>query len=346
MSIYISIFICLLTMYLYDIVLVHYYKINSKLFKILGLLLLFAFLAFRFDNGWDYMAYYNTIQFNMLTNIVDRGELLTILFVDISQNLKLPFLFFILNAVIQIFCIGKVLIKNDFHIFWLGIFLYISFPLFYLNSFSVIRMFTAVSILFFSYEYLYKNKYLKFILLVVVAALFHKSAIIGMLFIIIPFINKVRINNLWFIFSIPLIRFLAFAITTKKFPEYLVYFERSSNQEGTKAIIVFILIFILLVFCNSIIKKDDYFYFQSKIFSIGMMIYITFFGLGTLSHRFSLFGTITSLVIVGKLIELSPKKYKFIIIFIYILLCLSMYIFTIKIGQETYIPYKTIFSVE
>ncbi len=43
-----------------------------------AVLMLFIFTAFRFNIGWDYMAYYNTIEGNAITNIISNGEYLNI----------------------------------------------------------------------------------------------------------------------------------------------------------------------------------------------------------------------------------------------------------------------------
>lgn len=51
---------------------------NKNFFRIGAMALTILFLGLRYENGWDYMQYYYTIQNYLETNIVSRGNLLII----------------------------------------------------------------------------------------------------------------------------------------------------------------------------------------------------------------------------------------------------------------------------
>ncbi len=61
----------------------------------------------------------------------------------------------------------------------------IYFGVFYFMTFNIVRQFVAVSIIFFATRYLAQKKYFKFLVFVLIAFLFHKSALIGVLFIVL-----------------------------------------------------------------------------------------------------------------------------------------------------------------
>lgn len=86
-------------------------KFRSNMFYWIITLIAFLFSALRFDVGWDYSAYYNTIVNNLSTNIVNNREILTILLVKLSQFLHIPQLYFIINSAICILLISVTINK-------------------------------------------------------------------------------------------------------------------------------------------------------------------------------------------------------------------------------------------
>lgn len=55
--------------------------------------------------------------------------------------------------------------------------------MFYFMTFNIMRQFVAVAIIFYATKYLSQRKYIKYLLFVAVAFLFHKTAILGVLFV-------------------------------------------------------------------------------------------------------------------------------------------------------------------
>lgn len=104
----------------------------------------------------------------------------------ISKN---PLALLIISSFITQGLIVLFLYKNS-SLLWLSFFLYITFRLFFFST-SGLRQGLAVAICLFAYQYLKGNKAIYFFLLVIVATLFHYSA---MIFIFLYFVKRLDIN--------------------------------------------------------------------------------------------------------------------------------------------------------
>lgn len=321
------------------------YNNRITFFKFLAIISTISLLGFRFANGWDYMAYYYTIKNYMITNITARGEILNIWLVDLAKFLESPFFYFMSNAVIQILLVTSGIINKSKN-FWLSFLLYITFPLFYLNSFSVVRMLTAVALIFFSNKFIEKNQPLRYCTSVFIASFFHQTAIFALIFYPLSKITlnrKIIISGLLFGFlSKPLMNI----IVLKFFPEYNVYLKGTTVTEGTKAILIFLLIGIIIFLFLEKFTSNKY----TTAFYIGLLLYIMFYGMGTISHRLSLYGTIFSLYLVSDIYimitESLNNRFKILIYFILYLGFFMMFWYSLNVGSETYIPYNFYFKFD
>ncbi len=70
--------------------------------------------------------------------------------------------------------------KDYISLSWASI---VYFGVFYFMTFNILRQFVAIAIVFFATRYVSQRKYLKFLIFVAIATLFHKSALLGILFI-------------------------------------------------------------------------------------------------------------------------------------------------------------------
>lgn len=313
---------------------------NKNFFRIGAMALTILFLGLRYENGWDYMQYYYTIQNYLETNIVSRGEFANNFFIYFARILGSPIYFFLGNALIQLILISKTLSKYSEN-YWISMIFYITFPLFFLNSFSVVRMFTAISITFFGYKYIVERKPIRYFILIILAAGFHMTALLAIIFYPLSLIKVKRLTIILVLFLGTFTLSFANLFVTKYFPVYLVYLNKSGVQEGTKAIYVFLLIgLFILIYFDRFIKNN----FSAMFYLFGLLIYIAFLGYGTVSHRLSLYGTIYSTLLIPKIINFFPKRIKYLIILFFLIFCLIMFYFTLKVGNGTYIPYKLFFN--
>lgn len=313
---------------------------------IVAIIIIFSFSAFRYDVGWDYKAYYNTIEYNVITNIVSNGEYANIFLIDFTRYTGFTFFYFIITSFLCIFFISKT-IRSYSENYWLSLILFICFPLFFLNSLSVIRLFSALALTFYGFKYIEKKQFTKYLIMVIFASMFHKSAMIALIFY---FANKIKFKNfklLLFLISLPIIGNFINDFVIRYLPKYAVYTQETTIQEGTKAIIIFIIIGIIAMMLNKKITDNDRIAnLYYNIYFMGLGIYLMFFNQGTMGHRLSLYGTIYMILLLPKMVSLIENKKEriCIIAFIY-MLSIIMFFYTVYVGAETYIPYRSILNL-
>ncbi|ENW94380.1 EpsG family protein [Acinetobacter dispersus] len=321
-------------------------KINIDYYYYFFIFALFCLSAFRYGVGWDYYQYYWTIVANIETNIVGRGEFATIALIDFSRDIGVPNFYFFINSFITIFLISYTIHKFSVNK-WASIFIFICFPLFFLNSLSVVRFFSALAIVFYAFRYINSKEFIKFALLVYVASMFHASAIIA---ILMYFFSKVNLT----LFRVIVLCVLAIltskfvnVIVVNYFPKYAVYTEDSGVREGTLAIYFFALILFFTLFFVRKINMNEVSKLYFNCFVFGFLIYISFYGQGSMSHRLSLFGTIFSVLLLPHVLCFFKKnKELYLIIYICFYVFLTfMFFYLINVSAETYLPYRTIFSI-
>lgn len=171
-------------------------KRNFKDYEVLALfLLVFAltlFYGLRYNVGIDYMSYYRNARFELWNKPQPgTGEL----FEPGFRSLYAVASFFHLPAN-TVFLFGGFLIylflflgiKNYSNSFPLSVFIFAGTGLFYF-SFNEFRQFIAVCIIFWGYKFCVERKLFKWILAVLFAMLFHKSA-----FVVFPMYLFARIR--------------------------------------------------------------------------------------------------------------------------------------------------------
>lgn len=312
----------------------------KRFFFIFAVFISCLFMGMRYDVGWDYMAYYETITLNLSTNIVGNGEILSIALIRLSQVLNFPWLYFVINAIIQQYCVCKVISKYSKNK-WLSLMLYLYFPLFYINAFSVIRFATALSITFLSFEYIIKDKRLIFLSHIIVASMFHKTALFCLVFYFLKYI-KFNLRNMIIISISGIISWKFLLILVERFmPRYLIYLSSTGNQEGIIWLMMFwcIAIIIILFKCRNDIE-DEAFDCECKIFLINIYLYTLLFKYGTLGHRISLYGSIYSVLILPYIFDKIVRRERSFLIFVTCLGVVSLFLIYIYLGRVTYIPYK------
>jgi hypothetical protein len=309
----------------------------------------FLFSSLRFMVGWDYANYYDAIVYDVDNNVVSRGEWLTIALIEISRNLKSPYIYFFVNALLLFLPLWWLLIRKSSNK-WLSLIVFLSFPLFFLNSLSVVRMFSALGIVLIAVDFLFRKKLFIYFALVLVAASLHKSALLSLVFIVFLFFRPSR--TLWSVLLI--VSFFGghvFAgilqgVTDWYNPIYSTYLERASIQEGTKAIYVFLaFVFVLFFVDYNNIKTDKRLSLYYNIYLFGVCVYLAFLDFGTAGHRLSLYGTIYLVILLPSFIRtFDGWGVKLGVHAGLHLFFIFLFFYTIQIGSETYIPYKTIFE--
>lgn len=336
---------------------VNFIRIKNKNKNRIIFFILFVFAALRYNIGWDYPQYYILgTKFNYLKNInigndwisyyfYLRLEPLNKILYKIVWFFEEPQLIIVLYAMITLIFVKKGIenIKSNYVVYiWL---LYYTFPIFYLLELNYMRQGVSVSIVFYAVKYLPKNK-LKYIFLVIVASLFHKTALMMLVLTILSKINISRV--IWVIIflgsfiSTNLIIWLFKSLTTFKY--YYIYLKDGAISSGGEKIyyLVIILNILLIIFYrqlkNNLIKN---------VLLFGCFLYLSLGKLGHIGYRIGMYYLIFILYLIEPIInKIKEKKIALLILNICFLIFLTI-ILVLDVKnpiKQQYVPYKTIFT--
>ena len=339
------------------------YLAKYKEFKFglkLAFLLIFIFLAIRFNYGNDYMNYYKDfITINSFSSIdfydkalyYEPGWLLLI-------RLFKPFGFFTLVMVLSLLncVIFYLFIKRYVPVqyYWIAVFIYVFTPGFMLVHASAMRQSIAINLFIFSIPFIYKKDFLRYLLCITLATFFHFSAIILIPVYFLVFLNW-RINNIGggiilliflslFIFGDRITPFLDNLIGNF-FQDYEGYIGTGSKIESGIGLIFLSLFLTAIIYYSRFEKKDIKILFNIAI--IGFM-FIPIGLLLAMISRVSMYFTPATIVVypllIGKIKNPFQKN-----LFTFILIAFTLYTFTLffssEIFGEFYKNYRTIFSL-
>lgn len=314
-------------------------KMNFLEFIIVLIISLFSGL--RYGVGWDYWSYVDVIEQKYVTNINLSYEYLNIYFMNFVRLIDFNQLYFLVNSFITVFLISLTLKKYSSN-FNLSILFFLFFPIFFLNSFSVIRNFTAIALVFFGVRFIIERKFFMYLLIVIFATLIHNTAIFTIIFY---FLYKIKFSTVQLLLTLPLLYFIrVFSIYLIKLSgiSYAYYFTYEQNTEGRFTILIYLFfLFLLLFFKKRLIMKSNSKEFMLNQFIFGVLIFLTFLNLGPVASRLSIYFTLYILLFIPDFFDFFKyKSEKNALKFIYIVILVLFFSYTLLIGSETYIPYE------
>lgn len=349
--------------------------LRSKYIDRISFIILLLFSTLRHDIGWDYRWYYylaSRYEFleipffpqNIMSYIEKfdwevwqyyRVEFLNKVIYKVNWFFKFPPQFVIIvYSLITLWFIKKGIDvnikeknrKNNIYIF------FYTLPLFYLGFLSLLRQGVAVSLVFYSYTFIKQRKLFKFILTIIIASLFHKTAL---LILPIYFFYNIKINRslyvAMFIIGLFFDNIFIKLVTKYNIPlisKYRAYVIEVIGEGGTKLFYVILLIGAVILFLTFIDKK----FYKRNNFLIfltlsGVFIYCSLISLGHLGPRISTYFLIYIIYLIPKLEE-SLKKIgvsRYLIsAFMLVVLVLQLYVDSRNPIRSQFTPYKTIFS--
>jgi transmembrane protein EpsG len=317
------------------------------------------FLALRHDFGNDYVTYLNLFyEFSSLedydfTNpfslFYEPGwVVLNFLFQSLGFFSMKIFLA-LLSCVVYYRFVVKYIPKN---LYWLAVFIYVFTPSFLLLQSTAMRQSVGVMIFIFSIDYLIKKRFLPYLLLILLASLFHYSAIFLIFVYPLIYFNK-KIQILSGVFLI-LSYFLLFLLSKNLAPlfkdlllnlndKYSAYTDQGSVNSGF-GFIYFTFLLVILLFNDKNHTKEIGLISKISILSF----FIIPFGLIIeMSGRFAMYLSPTVVVIYPNLVNNFKAMYVKTL-FVVILIIFTFYQFFSFFYSKTYFPYffeyQTIFS--
>jgi transmembrane protein EpsG len=175
-------------------------KLQTRAFLFCTFILLVFFSGFRGDFTSDYKNYaslfdlYNSFDFTeVLKNFFyeERGFVLFSRFIGLFTSNAI-YLMLITSIIIVFFFLKEF--KNDSEQLWLSVLLFVNIGAYY-TSFNIMRHILAAAIVFAGSKYLYNRKFYKYLLIIIIATMFHATAILMLPFY---FILNMKCNKLNF----------------------------------------------------------------------------------------------------------------------------------------------------
>ena len=300
----------------------------------IAFVLIVAIALLRFDVGWDYVNYYQAVT----NNDIKRFEPLSQLFFCIAIFFECPHLIFLLFGIPTYLLIFSTIRKYSRNV---GFSILLYFCFFYLESLGFIRQALAVAICFWAVKYIFCRRFVPFLLCIVVAILFHYSAVIVLL--AYPLYQKVKLKYLmWSLPALFIIREL-FLILLGTLGMYTTYLEELYTMQGGSLIRFFyiILFFSLLIFKNAKNDANDNYFF----FMIGLALAFPFLFGSHLGVRLSSYFFIYYLLLILDVILKASMKFLYVMVAISFLL-LTLYLTTRDPIKSQYVPYQFIFEID
>lgn len=339
-----------LSFYCYVIILnIISYTLDKKIFYYFSVASICIFGALRWEVGYDF-GVYREIYNHLYIMQVEPGFHLFMLFLSKLNISEVGF--FSLSYVIPFLLIIKGIKKYSKYT-KLSLILYILTPGIFLNSFSIIRQNMALSIMFFSVDYLIKKKYWKYFMLSGIAISIHLTAFIPMVFFI--FIKKldkycIKFNVYFVLILISLILFkLNFSSIILNFlsGRYRAYIDWIEPVSLLKLLISNFIIIYMLINKEKIVKINSNYNFFINLIFVSILI-LNIFGKYTPITRLTYYFRIFEIILFPTLIYVTSKNNLKVLI----LLILTSYYFLMTINSLSndinseakykMIPYKNI----
>lgn len=331
---------------------------TSKLFIVFSFLAAFIPSAIRYGIGIDYFNYINSYyfvssisDFNILSFKESGFELINLIAKYIMGD---PQYIFVFSAMLLLIFIYKAILDNK-NIINIGFALFIFMTLFYFSSYNTVRQSIAIGIVFYSYKYISERKLWKFIIFILLASLFHVTAlfILPMYFILNSKSHKLKYFKVGIFIIIILIIFKNYSLflqkitTVELFNSYATYQLDTQIRIGTG--IGQILIRIPLILPILLLRKKIINYNKPYEILIDMIMIEPFLAIfsyvSTYVDRMSLYFSIVYILILPTIPKVINKKLKSASV-IYIIICCLAYWFWhyIYSGEDGIIPYNIIFG--
>lgn len=333
--------------------------IRNKKVLSFSFVILFVFAALRYDFGNDYDSYLNCFNYikNGQYNPFDE-EVLYAWLNKISPSFSF---LIVLTSAVFLYAV-YVLIKNNVSEEYFGIafLIFVINPYIFLMNLSALRQCLATAVFIFAVQFAKKKKIILYIALIIVASLFHKSAIVLLPFYFWANEKKVKSWQIVAIVSVLLVLLLSPESLNQLIEIVLEFFQDanydyyySNELQNSLRATLLSSVYLIYVLIN-ITKLEGKTLMYSKLYMVAMIFAVLAYKLSMMT-RLQMYFDIFSLVSLPGIIEYNYKKnqdllskvinvYAFpaLILVIYLL---RYYSFFINPLWESFTTYQTIFGV-
>lgn len=314
-------------------------KWQRRILFAIPFVLLFLISAFRFDVGYDYFAYYEMVT-DVYNEKVENFEPLSYLFILIARYFDTPYLLFILFA-----------IPTYLPVFWfckrtghpqLALWIFVFF--FWLSSFGVIRQAAAMGIILISFQALFERKFKRYLLLCILASLFHMTALVMLPIYFVYHHCSWKAMLLIMIISLVFLKAIFAILIENEF--YVNYLLGNVEYEGGTLVRFFYIGLYILMLCLSYANKTLH-YLKEKFVVLMPSFFFPFVLGGAIGGRLSLYFYMLFIYLIPVVLSHSSKKIR---IAVMSLLCLYFFMLLYVSAQNSTrspnVPYQHIFEVD
>ena len=289
---------------------------NSPAFSRYSILLisltLILFAGLRHNVGTDWEAYYNVYKYRDV-GFIEMGYMFLN---NTFSDFKLPYNIFLLTInSISIILVYKFIYKNSY-LLVIPILIFYSDLYIYFNL-SGIRQAIAIAITCYSITFAIEKRRAKFLMLTLLASLFHITSLIFVLAYYIPK-SKIKTKHLLLTLCLFYVTFLAinnisFFNNENLLKKILWYTSFQENPPDLFTLYIigtikrFIVVGLIILFGNNLLKKNNNRYFFN-IYLFGLIIYLSSYMLSPdIGVRISSYFIIFEIILVGNLIYTTKR---------------------------------------
>lgn len=305
--------------------------------KYVGYIFILFICAFRFDVGWDYPGYYMCIYDKEALGKLEPLDRLVYYVADIFNY---PPLVFIIFSVITLSLVFYSLERYTNNI-QIAVLVYLAF--FIDTVLGTIRQGVAVAIVLYCYKYMVNGQFIKYFIGVVIASLFHSSAIVALLIFFIYRSFNLKLTILFCALT-PIV-FLAIVKILSALSLYGAYIGNTEDYSGgnlIKYVNLFLSILMLIMGRN----LNKYRFFPLIYVIIIGNVFPVIFG-GHIGNRVAFYFLVFECIFIPNVINKYNKSIKNVTVAMLCCYFLAlMYISDKNPIKTPNTPYRTIFSID
>jgi len=331
------------------------YKMNSLVVIIASFVVLFCISSFRGDFTSDYKNYRDQFLYYSKFTVYEvlgsprlRGQELGYVLLNIlTYQLGGSYVAFVSEISFLTLLFFYKGFWNDSDDVWLSIIMFVSIGAYY-TSFNISRQILAVSMTFWGAKYLYDRKAGKYFIIVLLASLFHRTALI-----LIPFYFVLNMDLNWksvtlvTLCTIGLVVALDEVLDLVRFYVYSAYRNDSYGMTGLKVtnIVLPAVVAMLGLLLRKEIQEPDK---KDKIWINATLFYLIFSLLGLkvmMLQRFAEYFMPFSILLLTRMFcRVKPKEFRLFFIFLFVIgFCLYN---LVTLSSSGYNPYYFIKAIK
>ncbi len=312
------------------------------------ILCLFIYISclgfFRFDVGVDYMSYYNHFESGFDRWRPESGfyyAVIILLLIGLPSHVVLG-IFNLVTLLIFAKAVNQLrkLLQLDRWVYYI----YILLPMFWLGSFNQVRQYLAVSITAYAMIFLFKSRSLLYISLVLIASLFHITALLFLPLVLL----KLRLSYFSALIILSLIFIFNYFIDVR---EYLIVSSWYLEEGRGVSSLLSALFFVTLIILFSLKKRSDNMAVDKALNVFGLLLLggLVLMLLGVLSggawanfDRLGVYFAIPVPLIIGYFLNRKvPNDMRITLKIVVVFICSAYYSLIIISGVHNIAPYDS-----